>query len=172
MAPCPPGPTGCPLAGTPVPSRVPDPPGPGWQRVPTPQGLTNARAAEILVQDGPNALTPPPTTPEWVKFCRQLFGGFSILLWIGAILCFLAYGIQAAMEDEPSNDNVRASWGGTGIVGGHRHCRGMGTLGGAQASRGHGHRGVHEHCRGHRRHGHMGIVGCAGIAGGTDIAGA
>lgn len=41
-----------------------------------------------------------------MKFCRQLFGGFSILLWIGAILCFLAYGIQAAMEDEPSNDNV------------------------------------------------------------------
>ncbi|KAM4644546.1 LOW QUALITY PROTEIN: sodium/potassium-transporting ATPase subunit alpha-2-like [Amazona ochrocephala] len=70
------------------------------------RGLTNARAAEILAQDGPNALTPPPTTPEWVKFCRQLFGGFSILLWIGAILCFLAYGIQAAMEDEPSNDNL------------------------------------------------------------------
>ncbi|NWY07783.1 AT1A2 ATPase, partial [Nothoprocta ornata] len=70
------------------------------------RGLTSARAAEILAQDGPNALTPPPTTPEWVKFCRQLFGGFSILLWIGAILCFLAYGIQAAMEDEPSNDNL------------------------------------------------------------------
>uniref|UniRef100_A0A8C5MT43 Sodium/potassium-transporting ATPase subunit alpha n=1 Tax=Leptobrachium leishanense TaxID=445787 RepID=A0A8C5MT43_9ANUR len=70
------------------------------------KGLTNARAAEILAQDGPNALTPPPTTPEWVKFCRQLFGGFSILLWIGAILCFLAYGIQIAMEDEPINDNL------------------------------------------------------------------
>ncbi|XP_064413492.1 sodium/potassium-transporting ATPase subunit alpha-1 isoform X2 [Latimeria chalumnae] len=69
------------------------------------RGLTTNRAAEILARDGPNALTPPPTTPEWVKFCRQLFGGFSILLWIGAILCFLAYGIQAAMEDEPVNDN-------------------------------------------------------------------
>uniref|UniRef100_A0A8D0CJ04 Sodium/potassium-transporting ATPase subunit alpha n=1 Tax=Scleropages formosus TaxID=113540 RepID=A0A8D0CJ04_SCLFO len=71
-----------------------------------PQGLTNARAAEYLLRDGPNALTPPPTTPEWVKFCRQLFGGFSILLWIGAILCFLAYAIQAATEDEPSRDNL------------------------------------------------------------------
>lgn len=70
------------------------------------QGLTTARAAEILARDGPNALTPPPTTPEWVKFCRQLFGGFSMLLWIGAILCFLAYGIQAATEEEPQNDNV------------------------------------------------------------------
>lgn len=70
------------------------------------QGLTNAKAAEYLARDGPNALTPPPTTPEWVKFCRQLFGGFSILLWIGAILCFLAYAIQAATEDEPAGDNV------------------------------------------------------------------
>ncbi|KAF1381951.1 hypothetical protein PFLUV_G00159340 [Perca fluviatilis] len=70
------------------------------------QGLTNAKAAEYLTRDGPNALTPPPTTPEWVKFCRQLFGGFSILLWIGAILCFLAYAIQAATEDEPAGDNL------------------------------------------------------------------
>uniref|UniRef100_A0A3P9CQK9 Sodium/potassium-transporting ATPase subunit alpha n=1 Tax=Maylandia zebra TaxID=106582 RepID=A0A3P9CQK9_9CICH len=69
-------------------------------------GLTNAKAAEFLLRDGPNALTPPPTTPEWVKFCRQLFGGFSILLWTGAILCFLAYAIQAATEDEPAGDNL------------------------------------------------------------------
>uniref|UniRef100_A0A4W3IV11 Sodium/potassium-transporting ATPase subunit alpha n=1 Tax=Callorhinchus milii TaxID=7868 RepID=A0A4W3IV11_CALMI len=70
------------------------------------RGLTNTRASEILAEEGPNALTPPPITPEWVKFCRQLFGGFSILLWIGAILCFLAYGIQVALDDEPSNDNL------------------------------------------------------------------
>uniref|UniRef100_A0A4W4FZ66 Sodium/potassium-transporting ATPase subunit alpha n=1 Tax=Electrophorus electricus TaxID=8005 RepID=A0A4W4FZ66_ELEEL len=69
-------------------------------------GLTTKRAAEILERDGPNALTPPPTTPEWVKFCKQLFGGFSILLWIGAILCFFAYSIQVASEDEPVNDNL------------------------------------------------------------------
>lgn len=30
-----------------------------------------------------------------------------MLLWTGAVLCFLAYGIQAAMEDEPAKDNVR-----------------------------------------------------------------
>uniref|UniRef100_A0A6I8R9L2 Sodium/potassium-transporting ATPase subunit alpha n=1 Tax=Xenopus tropicalis TaxID=8364 RepID=A0A6I8R9L2_XENTR len=70
------------------------------------QGLTLSKAAEILARDGPNALTPPPTTPEWIKFCRQLFGGFSILLWIGAILCFFAYGILASMEEEPSGDNL------------------------------------------------------------------
>ncbi|KAL7842462.1 hypothetical protein SRHO_G00241510 [Serrasalmus rhombeus] len=70
------------------------------------KGLTNNKAAEILARDGPNVLTPPPTTPEWVKFCKQLFGGFSILLWIGAVLCFLAYSIQAVTEDEPANDNL------------------------------------------------------------------
>uniref|UniRef100_A0A3P8XJG0 Sodium/potassium-transporting ATPase subunit alpha n=1 Tax=Esox lucius TaxID=8010 RepID=A0A3P8XJG0_ESOLU len=73
--------------------------------IPT-QGLTSAQAREILLRDGPNTLTPPPTTPEWVKFCRQLFGGFSMLLWIGAILCFLAYTIQAVSEEEPANDNL------------------------------------------------------------------
>lgn len=51
-------------------------------------------------------LTPPPTIPEWVKFCKQLFGGFSILLWTGAILCFVAYGIQAYFNEEPTKDNV------------------------------------------------------------------
>ncbi|KAM6948789.1 sodium/potassium-transporting ATPase subunit alpha-2 [Aplochiton taeniatus] len=70
------------------------------------RGLTSARALEVLARDGPNSLTPPPTTPEWVKFCRQLFGGFSMLLWTGALLCFLAYSIQAATEDEPANDNL------------------------------------------------------------------
>ena len=39
-------------------------------------------------------LTPPAKTPEWVKFCENLFGGFALLLWLGAILCFLAYSIQ------------------------------------------------------------------------------
>ncbi|CAG10198.1 unnamed protein product [Tetraodon nigroviridis] len=70
------------------------------------QGLSNAKAAEFLIRDGPNALTPPLTTPEWVKFCHQLFGGFSILLWIGASLCFMAYSIQTATEDDLLYDNL------------------------------------------------------------------
>ncbi|CAH1262541.1 sodium/potassium-transporting ATPase subunit alpha-3-like isoform X1 [Branchiostoma lanceolatum] len=69
-------------------------------------GLTRAMAQEVLERDGPNCLTPPPRTPEWVKFCKQLFGGFSTLLWIGAILCFLAYGIQKATQDEVQDDNL------------------------------------------------------------------
>jgi len=69
-------------------------------------GLTSAKAAEVMARDGPNQLTPPKTTPEWVKFCTQLFGGFSLLLWIGAILCFVAYSIQASTSEDPPGDNL------------------------------------------------------------------
>ncbi|XP_017493383.1 PREDICTED: sodium/potassium-transporting ATPase subunit alpha-1-like, partial [Rhagoletis zephyria] len=69
-------------------------------------GLTKQQAAEILYRDGPNALSPPKRTPEWVKFSKNLFGGFAMLLWVGALLCFLAYGIQASSYDEVQNDNL------------------------------------------------------------------
>ena len=69
-------------------------------------GLTDQQAQEILERDGPNSLTPPPTTPEWIKFCKQLFGGFALLLWIGAILCLFAYTIQATAGSEPAPDHV------------------------------------------------------------------
>ncbi|XP_076050682.1 sodium/potassium-transporting ATPase subunit alpha isoform X3 [Oratosquilla oratoria] len=69
-------------------------------------GLTAAEAQRRIERDGPNALTPPKKTPEWVKFAKNLFGGFALLLWIGAILCFVAYSIESASEEEPSNDNL------------------------------------------------------------------
>jgi hypothetical protein len=68
--------------------------------------LTEKEGKARLERDGPNALTPPPTIPEWVKFCKNLFGGFALLLWIGAILCFVAYSIQAGTFEEPQDDNV------------------------------------------------------------------
>ena len=70
------------------------------------QGLTTQRAREVLERDGPNQLSPPKTIPEWLKFCKLLFGGFSILLWIGAILCFVAFSIQATTSEDPPKDNV------------------------------------------------------------------
>merc|ERR1719195_1445038 len=79
-------------------------------------GLTEAKAKANLERDGPNALTPPPTTPEWVKFCQNLFGGFAMLLWLGAILCFLAYSIQATTFEEPPDDNLYLGIVLTGVV--------------------------------------------------------
>jgi sodium/potassium-transporting ATPase subunit alpha len=69
-------------------------------------GLTQTQAEANYAEFGPNALTPPPTTPEWIKFCQNLFGGFAMLLWVGAILCFIAYGIQASAFEEPPDDNL------------------------------------------------------------------
>ncbi len=62
---------------------------------------------ERLKRDGPNAITPPKQVPEIVKFLTQMFGGFSLLLWGGAILCFIAYGIEEAGNPGGSRDYVR-----------------------------------------------------------------
>ena len=57
-------------------------------------GLTTAAVEAGHAAHGLNTLTPPPKTSEWIKFGKTLFGGFSLLLWCGAILCVFAYGIQ------------------------------------------------------------------------------
>jgi hypothetical protein len=36
-----------------------------------------------------------------------MFGGFAMLLWLGAILCFIAHGISVATYEEAPNDNVK-----------------------------------------------------------------
>ncbi|CAD5215636.1 unnamed protein product [Bursaphelenchus okinawaensis] len=69
-------------------------------------GLTTPQADEIYRRDGPNALTPQKGTPEWIKFCKNLFGGFAMLLWIGAILCYIAYGMDCFSLENPSKDNL------------------------------------------------------------------
>jgi len=70
------------------------------------KGLSDAQVKIALERDGPNCLSPPKTTPEWVKFCKNLFGGFALLLWSGAFLCFLAYGITEATYDDAPKDNL------------------------------------------------------------------
>ena len=70
------------------------------------QGHSSANAMELLKRDGLNALTPPKTTPKWIKFCKQLFGGFAMLLWVGAILCFIATAIQPEEFDNVNNIKI------------------------------------------------------------------
>jgi len=57
-------------------------------------GLTTASKAERQAQEGMNMLSPPPQTPEWVKLIQTQTGFFSLLLWFGAILCFVGYGLK------------------------------------------------------------------------------
>ncbi|XP_030377311.1 sodium/potassium-transporting ATPase subunit alpha [Scaptodrosophila lebanonensis] len=69
-------------------------------------GLSHAAAKLKLEVDGPNMLTPPPVTPQWVIFLKNMFGGFAMLLWVGSALCFTAYIIQLFTQHEPSDDNL------------------------------------------------------------------
>uniref|UniRef100_A0A915C2G8 Sodium/potassium-transporting ATPase subunit alpha n=2 Tax=Parascaris univalens TaxID=6257 RepID=A0A915C2G8_PARUN len=69
-------------------------------------GLSSTKASQVLARDGPNALSPPKTTPEWVKFCKNLFGGFALLLWVGAFLCYVAYSVDFFTMEYPSKDNL------------------------------------------------------------------
>jgi hypothetical protein len=36
-----------------------------------------------------------------------MFGGFAMLLWIGAFLCFIAHFLELYTLDDPQYDNVR-----------------------------------------------------------------
>ena len=44
------------------------------------RGLTSSEAAHNLTVEGPNILTPPKTTPAWIKFLQELTGFFSLLV--------------------------------------------------------------------------------------------
>lgn len=69
--------------------------------------MDNLRAR--LERDGPNTLKPPKEVPEIIKFLKELTGGFSLLLLIGAVLCFIAYGIQTQSDPYVTKDNVNDS---------------------------------------------------------------
>lgn len=62
-------------------------------------GMSENDYNESYTRYGPNKMTPPPTTPEWIKFLKQISGGFALLLWAGGILCFISFAIQSNMSD-------------------------------------------------------------------------
>ncbi len=53
-------------------------------------GITSQLAKELLIKNGPNILK-PPETHHIRKILGYMFGGFCWLLWIGALICFLAW---------------------------------------------------------------------------------
>ena len=63
-------------------------------------GLTTKQARAANMKFGLNQLTPPAKTPKWVKFMKNLFTGFSLLLWAGDLLCFIAFGVQISKDSE------------------------------------------------------------------------
>jgi magnesium-transporting ATPase (P-type) len=67
-------------------------------------GLTQQQAKDFLTKFGPNELTPPKHDPWWLRLIKSVFGGFfNILLWLGSILCFIAYAIDNSDVKDPTN---------------------------------------------------------------------
>ncbi len=60
-------------------------------------GLTSQEAAAALLKYGPNLITPPKTTHWFIKFLLNLVSGFQLMLWAGAIMCFIVYGINVRL---------------------------------------------------------------------------
>ncbi|XP_038206240.1 sodium/potassium-transporting ATPase subunit alpha-like [Zerene cesonia] len=69
-------------------------------------GLTNERAKELLEYYGPNTLTPASQFGWSRMLFKSLCTGFSILIWLGAILCLTAYLIEVFTKPHPSTDNL------------------------------------------------------------------
>lgn len=68
-------------------------------------GLSTKKVAKIRKTEGLNQLTSVKQVPEYVKFINRMTGGFSCLLWFGAILCFIAYFLNKS-EHTKDKDNV------------------------------------------------------------------
>jgi len=63
------------------------------------KGLSVEQSEILREEYGLNQLTPAAKKSELVKFCEQLTGFFSLLLWAGGILCFIGYGLQGAQDN-------------------------------------------------------------------------
>ena len=63
------------------------------------KGLSPEAFEDALVAFGENVITPPAQMSECQKFLRELTGFFSLLLIAGAILCFIAYGVDQSKDN-------------------------------------------------------------------------
>ncbi|CAH0398018.1 unnamed protein product [Chilo suppressalis] len=61
-------------------------------------GLTESFAAELLEIHGPNALKELRGNSYWKVFRHNLFGWFQCVLWVGAILNFVAYFFSSQID--------------------------------------------------------------------------
>jgi sodium/potassium-transporting ATPase subunit alpha len=66
----------------------------------TTTGLTDAEAKARLMKYGENTLTEKVKVPWYMQIIHEWIQPFSLMLWAGGILCFIAYGLDPA---DPSN---------------------------------------------------------------------
>eukprot|EP00951_Prasinocladus_malaysianus_P022314 scaffold186521_cov43-Prasinocladus_malaysianus.AAC.1 len=58
------------------------------------EGLTSAQVQANRAKYGENRLTPPKTTPWYIKYLLQYTNFFAMLLIAGGLLCFIAYAVE------------------------------------------------------------------------------
>ena len=63
-------------------------------------GHSSEKAENLLKKKGLNKLTDRKKTPAYILFLKEQTGFFSLLLWFGSILCFIAFGIQKDKTDQ------------------------------------------------------------------------
>jgi sodium/potassium-transporting ATPase subunit alpha len=63
-------------------------------------GLDETSALMKLRQVGPNALSEKKDLPAIVKYMIKMGGLFNYMLWVGAVFCFIAYGVQIDKRDK------------------------------------------------------------------------
>ncbi|CAF3037652.1 unnamed protein product [Rotaria sp. Silwood2] len=68
--------------------------------------LSEERASVLLEHEGPSDLTPVQRTPEIVCLAKNMFDGFSMLLWIGAFICFFTHLLELYTLDDPQYDKI------------------------------------------------------------------
>jgi len=62
-------------------------------------GMSVEAAQRSFAKYGRNELTPPATTPWYVKFIQEMTGFFSLLLWGASAACFISYSLIPEVEN-------------------------------------------------------------------------
>lgn len=61
-------------------------------------GLTSEEANASLAKHGLNQITPPKQSSVLIKFLISLVSGFQLMMNVGAVLCFIVYGISEGTD--------------------------------------------------------------------------
>eukprot|EP01017_Pseudomicrothorax_dubius_P041509 TRINITY_DN664_c0_g1_i2.p1 TRINITY_DN664_c0_g1~~TRINITY_DN664_c0_g1_i2.p1 ORF type:complete len:1181 (-),score=249.42 TRINITY_DN664_c0_g1_i2:124-3630(-) len=64
------------------------------------KGLTQSKASDLNRTLGDNVLSEKKGVPWYIKLFHELTGMFSLMLWAGGCLCFVAFGLA---PEDPSN---------------------------------------------------------------------
>ncbi|KAF0989681.1 hypothetical protein HZS_7469 [Henneguya salminicola] len=69
-------------------------------------GLSSQQALELLEKNGKNSLTPPKKPSKILIILKELFGGISLLLNIGGILCIVSYIVSDYSNIHAEKENI------------------------------------------------------------------